>query len=87
MTDTDRFSAGNLGAVLREQGRRQDWLSRQIGVSEALISKVLKGERTLSRTHAERVATALNVPFFMLFELRERSDSDASVANQEGDAA
>jgi transcriptional regulator with XRE-family HTH domain len=77
MVDTERYGAGNLRAVLHQQGRRQDWLSRQIGVSEALISKVLKGERTLSRAHAERVAAALNVPFFMIFELRERSEVDA----------
>jgi transcriptional regulator with XRE-family HTH domain len=61
--------------VLDEQGRKRRWLAERIGVSESLISKLLAGKHTIDQEQGERIASALGVPFFVLFELRERSES------------
>lgn len=82
---TERFGAGNLEAVLVEQGRMQNWVAQQAGISESLISKVLKGQRTLSKPDAERVARVLGVPFFMLFNLRDRSTNGTDSENSDAD--
>ncbi len=63
------YQATGLKAVLAAQGRRQDWLARQVGVSEQLISSALSGRRNLTREVAERVANVLGVPFFVVFDL------------------
>jgi transcriptional regulator with XRE-family HTH domain len=67
-----------LEAVLEEQGRKRRWLADRIGVSESWISHVLAGRHTVDREQGERIAATLGVPFFVLFALRERSDSDPS---------
>lgn len=70
----DGYFATNLKAVLDEQGRRQDWLAEQIGVSESFMSRVIRGHCVIMRDRAERAAVALGVPFFVLFELRDGSE-------------
>ena len=71
-------ATGALEAVLEEQGRKRRWLADRIGVSESWISHVLAGRHTVDRTQGERVAGILGVPFFVLFALRERSETDPS---------
>jgi plasmid maintenance system antidote protein VapI len=79
----ERYVAANLLLVLREQGRLQKWVAKQIGVTESMISHVLKGRKTLSRSQAERVSQVLGVPFFVLFNLCEGS----TIASEEQDRA
>jgi transcriptional regulator with XRE-family HTH domain len=79
MVGASRYVATEaLKAVLDEQGRKRRWLAERIGVSESSISHVLAGRDTVDREQGERVAGILGVPFFVLFELRYRSDIDSS---------
>ena len=77
MMGASRYGATNLEAVLDAQGRKRRWLAERIGVSESFVSKLLAGRLTVDRQQGERVAAALGVPFFVLFELRERSEEDS----------
>jgi ribosome-binding protein aMBF1 (putative translation factor) len=70
----DRYVSKNLGDVIEQQGRYQKWVADRIGMSESLMSKVVRGGRTLNRSDAERIATLLGVPFFVLFELHKGYD-------------
>lgn len=63
-----RYSGMNIRAVLDTQGRRQDWLAEQVGISDALLSMAINGKRTLGADVAKRIATVLGVPFFVIFE-------------------
>jgi len=63
-----RYTGTKIGDVLTEQGRRQDWLAAQVGVKPATVNRWIKGSRQIDRVNAERVAAALGVPFFSLFE-------------------
>ena len=72
-----RYAATDaLDAVLQEQGRKRRWLADRIGVSESWSSHVMAGRHTLDRDQGERIAAILGVPFFVLFALHERSDSE-----------
>lgn len=68
MNHTTRYTGTKMGHLLRSRGIRFDWLAAQMGVSKASITRWAGGDRTMSRTHAERAATVLNVPFDLLFE-------------------
>jgi len=46
--------------VLRERGIRQDWLARQVGVSEAHVSRMLLGERRWLEDNRRKAGRALN---------------------------
>lgn len=81
---SERFTATNLGSVLREQGRKRKWLAGRVGTSESLIGKLLNGERTVSRDVAERITAAVGVPFFVLFELYELDDNGPHVGRLDG---
>jgi len=50
------------------QGRRKDWLAAQAGVSPSLLSHALAGRRSVSEAVAGRMAAALQVPVFLVFE-------------------
>ena len=71
-------ATANLEAVLQVQGRKTNWLAERVGVSEALAYKIVAGTKTADAAMAERIATALGVPLGLLFESRERGDSDPS---------
>lgn len=75
-----RYVATNLDRVLTEQGRLRSWLAAEVGVSRSLITLIAKGHRTVSRDLGERIATAIGVPFFVLFDVRESSESERSIA-------
>jgi transcriptional regulator with XRE-family HTH domain len=72
-----RYVATNLADVIEAQGRRRNWLAERVGVSEALLYKIVSGTKTADRALGERIADALGVPFGVLFEIRERNDSDS----------
>ncbi len=75
MEQRTRYQSTNLDRVLADQGRKQRWLARRVGVSESLVSMLISGERTISADMAERIAAALDVPLFLLFELSVSSES------------
>lgn len=79
MDKTTRFRATQLAAVLKSQGRHQRWLAKQLGLHESYLSRVISGEKTLSIEQAERAASLLGVPLFLVGELLSRNDSDRSV--------
>ena len=77
--------AEELRSLLAMQGRRKDWLAAQAGVSPSLLSHALAGRRSVSGSVAERMAAALQVPVFLVFErssdpitVSERSSEDAA---------
>lgn len=70
-----RFAAPNLEAVLLAQGRKQRWLADRAGTTESLLSKLVVGKHTVDEALGERIADALGVPFSLLFELRDRSET------------
>ncbi len=63
-----RLKASRLGDVLEAQGRRQDWLAREVGVSRAQICRLIGGTRTTDEETARRIASALGVPLFLAFD-------------------
>ena len=74
-TSYRRYVATHLGDVLESQGRKQRWLAERIGVSGGYVSLIIAGERTVDREMGERIATLLDVPFFLLFSLGQQSHS------------
>lgn len=50
-----------LASVLNEQGRRQDWVATELGVSQALVTRWLNGERRISYERLSKLAKLLNV--------------------------
>lgn len=73
-TGADRYVATHLGEVLDAQGRKRTWLAARAGVTGGYVSLVIAGERTVDRGMGERIAALLDVPFFLLFELGNRSN-------------
>ncbi len=69
-----RFTAPNLDATLKAQGRTKRWVASQVGVHESMIGHVVSGRRSLAEPMAQRIATLIGVPFTMLFELPCGSD-------------
>ena len=54
--------------VVRERGLRQDWLARRMGVSDAHLSRLLRGERAWTEGTRAAVAEALGMGEEELFE-------------------
>lgn len=63
-----RYTAPKVRILLEAQGRRQDWLAEKVGISPSLLNRAMSGTRTIDRDTAERIADALEVPFFVLFD-------------------
>ncbi len=64
-----RYTGSRIGGVLSEQGRRQDWLAFRVGVTPATVNRWIRGTRSMDHTSASRVADALGVPFYLLFDV------------------
>lgn len=79
MDGATRYLATNLGRTLEHQGRTGRWLAHSLDVSESLISKVLKRERSIDGALADRIALIIGVPLFLLFELHDRSIEESQV--------
>lgn len=77
---TDRFTGTKIKIVLMEQGRRQDWLANQVGVSQSTVTRWLKGELPIRSDHATKIAQVLGVPFGLLFESLFRDESSRQEA-------
>lgn len=74
--------ATHLKSVLSAQGRKQTWLAKQAGVSQRLISYLLTGERTASAEVAERIALALGVPLFFVFDTTDIVENTTDTAEE-----
>lgn len=87
---TPRYNGSRLGALLAAQGRRQDWLAKQVGVSQALVSRLISEQRTVDEGTARRICGALQVPIFLAFDIpvgSEQSPKGNDVVDSEGEAA
>lgn len=80
-----RYLATRLADVIDAQGRRKDWLAEKARVHETFIGKVAARQRTIGAAEAERIALALGVPFFLLFELHEGNETNAHVETDAAD--
>lgn len=58
-----------VAEVLREQGRSQRWLARQLGIHESLLSRILHHRYPLRPWFIERCCDALSLPESVLFPL------------------
>jgi hypothetical protein len=67
MTRRGAHGADNVARVLHFQGRTQQWLARQTGISVDRIGRLLAGEYRYRDWEAEQVALALQVPRELLF--------------------
>jgi transcriptional regulator with XRE-family HTH domain len=63
-----RYTGTKIRSALVAQGRRQDWLARQVGISAAMLNLAMSGKRTLGSDVAERISLVLQVPFDLLFD-------------------
>lgn len=70
-TDTVRYTATAVIPTIRRQGRSVAWLSREVGVSRQYLSDVAHGHIPVRRDFAERVASHLGVPFFLIFDVSD----------------
>lgn len=61
------YRATGLQATLKTQGRKARWLAEKVGVHESLLSKAMKGQRTINAETAAKIADLLGVPFFVLW--------------------
>ena len=76
MKEQPRFKATEgLATTLVTQGRKQRWLANQLGISDGQMSRVLSGEKTMPEELANKAASLLQVPFFLLFELTDVSNN------------
>ena len=71
--------------VLEDQGRRQTWLARRIGVNAEHLNRVIRGNRPASAHFRQACALALGVPQDLLFHAIP--PGDASVDAPEGTRA
>jgi len=72
-----RYRAKALTETIDAQGRRRDWVATQAGIDAPLLSHLEKGRRTVTAEVAQRIASALQTPFFVLFESADADDMDA----------
>jgi len=84
---SDRLDGTRIGQVLDMQGRRQDWLAAKIGVSPAAVNRWIRGQRKIDVETARKVASALDTPFFMLFDIPKVVETTTCDVSVEGTAA
>lgn len=78
-TQTRRsYRATGLAEVMRIQGRRNDWLAQQAGISEATVTRMLRGERRATEEVASKIAAIFHLPLTMLFDLSHESEQVSS---------
>jgi hypothetical protein len=73
------YRASNLEAVIREQGRRFDWVAAQAGISKSHLTMICGGKRGASEGVAGRIAATLNTPLFLLFDLSHENETCSGV--------
>ena len=79
MEDTTRYYGTRLADVVAAQGRRRDWLANEVGVHRSFITHIAAGRRTVDHQTASKIASVLQVPFFLIFDLSSDKLSSPSV--------
>lgn len=79
-----RLKAEAFRAVVAAQGRKKEWVARQAGVHPSYISHALAGRSTFDEDVSNRVALALGVPFFVIFDA---SDDPNNASMTSGESA
>lgn len=79
MDKQPRYRATNLETVMEQQGRRGVWLAEQLGISRSRMTHIAKGRRMIDETRAKQAAKLLGVPFSLLFELSDDSETPSIV--------
>lgn len=81
--DRSPYTGTRIPEILREQGRRQDWLARRMGYSATYVNKVLHGHYPISNEFVRRAVAALELPADVLFVL----PAEPAQPSQDADAA
>ena len=74
MNRAPRFTARDIKPVLVRQGRKQRWIAEQIGFTEAHVSNIIRGKRTIDGVRAEKIAHLLGESVHCLFMIHESND-------------
>jgi transcriptional regulator with XRE-family HTH domain len=69
-----RYEAKNVASTIREQGRSVAWLAREIGLSRQYTSDAVHGNVVVKSAIAEKIAKALGVPLFLIFDVSDSGD-------------
>lgn len=78
-----RMRSTGLKNVMEAQGRKKRWLADEVKLSESYLGRVINGTRTISKSDADRIATALGIPLFLLFEftvVNQKSTQETTAA-------
>lgn len=81
LQSSPRYSATAVLATIREQGRSIVWLAGKLGMSRQYTSDVAHGRCVVREDIARRVADALNVPLFLLFNVSDGNKSEHTGEN------
>jgi len=69
--------------MMVHQGRRKDWLARELGVSPSYVTKLLNGKRRWTPALREKASDAFGVPETLLFLELEVSGMATEVKGEE----
>lgn len=58
----------NLEKIMRKRGANQTWLSRETGIQQPSISRIVRGKRTASNYEIRLIADALDCTVSELFD-------------------
>jgi transcriptional regulator with XRE-family HTH domain len=73
----------NLKLQLFRSSVRQNFLSRQLGIDESILSKIIHGYREPSREQRQLLASYLQVEESWLFEKFENASTTRAASNPE----
>jgi hypothetical protein len=80
MSNERYIATPNLRAALAEDERSMGWLARKSDASWSLVSKAVRGERTVSSELAHRIAGLLGRDFFLLWDVASVRQNSADVS-------
>lgn len=70
-----RFRATpELRGAIKRQGRQLSWVAERLGVSNAFVSRIVSGERTISEADARVIVALIDGDFGVLFELPDDTE-------------
>jgi hypothetical protein len=73
-----RFCGHQVKSVMDVQGRRYDWLAGQLDVPPYTVTRWFRNRTPIHEAQAQRISSILGVPFSLLFESHEWSESQLS---------
>lgn len=72
MKHEETYTATNLKQVIRSRGLRQEWVAGQAGITPETLSRIAARRRNTTAETGKRIADVLQLPFYLLFEPRDR---------------